>query len=140
MNFKPENTPQLSPYMTVQNAKKSVDFYEKAFGFKVIEIVKDNDDNFQHVSMQKEEVLIMFCQEGAYNNIKKSPKTLEIEMPINMYVYCHNTNALYNQAIAAGARSLIAPCNSFWGDRFCSVLDIDNYEWSFATLLQKNHI
>lgn len=138
MNFKPENTPQLSPYMTVQDAKKSVDFYEKAFGFKVIEIVKDNDDHFQHVSMKKEEVLIMFCQEGTYNNTKKSPKTLKIETPINMYVYCRNNDELYNQAIAAGAKSLIAPCNSFWGDRFCSVLDIDNYEWIFATLLQ-NH-
>lgn len=137
MNFKSENTPQLSPYMIVQNAKKSVDFYKKAFGFIEVKIVRDSEGNFLHVSMQKGDALIMFCQEGAYDNIKKSPRTLKTVMPINMYVYCEDTDKLYNQAIAARAQSLIAPNDSFWGDRFCSVLDIDDYEWSFATSLQK---
>jgi PhnB protein len=137
MSFKPENTPQLFPYMIVQNAKRSVDFYKKAFGFIEVEIVKDSKDDFLHVSMQKGDALIMFCQEGAYDNTKKSPRTLKTVMPINMYVYCEDTDKLYDQAIVAGAKSLIVPKDSFWGDRFCSVLDIDDYEWSFATLLQK---
>jgi uncharacterized glyoxalase superfamily protein PhnB len=137
MDFKPKNVPQLSPYMTVIDAQKSIDFYKKAFGFTLDEAVKDDSGKPQHVSMKKDEVLIMFCPEGAYGTTKKSPKTLGIEMPINMYIYCQDADKLYAQALSHGAQSIIAPHDSFWGDRFCSVLCIDNYEWSFATLLKK---
>lgn len=33
--YKPENIPALFPYLTVRNAEKAVEFYEKAFGFRV---------------------------------------------------------------------------------------------------------
>jgi len=137
MNFKPKNTPQLSPYMTVIDAQESIDFYKKAFGFVIEEVIKSDDGKPQHVSMKKDDALIMFCPEGAYGTTKKSPKTHGIEMPINMYIYCQDADKLYAQAILKGAKSLIEPHDSFWGDRFCSVLCIDNYEWSFATLLKK---
>jgi uncharacterized glyoxalase superfamily protein PhnB len=58
-------------------------------------------------------------------------------MPINMYVYCEDADALYKQAIAAEAKTVLEPQDAFWGDRFFSVLDLDNYEWNFATLLKK---
>jgi PhnB protein len=137
MNFKPKNVPQLSPYMTVVDADESINFYEKAFGFVASEVVKDDNGKAQHVSMRKDDIIIMFCPEGSYGSTKKSPKTHGIEMPINMYVYCQDADSLYKQAISNGAKSLIEPHDSFWGDRFCSVLCIDNYEWSFATLLKK---
>lgn len=137
MNFKPKNVPQLSPYMTVIDAQKSMDFYKKAFDFEVNEVVNDDKGHPQHVSMRKGEALIMFCPEGAYGITKKSPKTQRIEMPINMYIYCEDVDKLYMQALSYGAISLITPQDSFWGDRFCSMLCIDNYEWSFATLLNK---
>ena len=39
--------PQLSPYMIVVDAKASIDFYEKAFGFEVDYISKDENNNIQ---------------------------------------------------------------------------------------------
>ena len=137
MSFKPENMPQLSPYMVVVDAKASIDFYKKAFGFEIDYISKDDNANPQHVSMKKNDAFIMFCPEGAFGITKKSPVNQAVQMPINMYVYCENTDALYKQAIAAGAKSVMEPQDAFWGDRFCTVLDPDNYEWSFATTLKK---
>lgn len=137
MSFKPENMPQLSPYMVVVDAKASIDFYKKAFGFEVDYISKDESNNIQHVSMKKDDAFIMFSPEGSFGDTKKSPVNQNIQMPINMYVYCENTDDLYRQAVTAGAKSVIEPQDSFWGDRFCTVLDPDNYEWAFATLLKK---
>ena len=137
MSFKPENMPQLSPYMVVVDAKASIDFYKKAFGFEVDYISKDENNNIQHVSMKKDDAFIMFSPEGSFGDTKKSPVNQNIQMPINMYVYCENTDDLYKQAITAGAKSVIEPQDSFWGDRFCTVPDLDNYEWAFATLLKK---
>ena len=135
--FKPANMPQLSPYFTVKDGHKSIKFYTDAFGFSVVEIAKDDDGNPQHVSMEKQEAHIMFAPEGSYGSTKKAPISLGITMPLSMYIYCEDVDKLYKQAITNGAISLIEPNDSFWGDRFCSVKDIDGYEWWFATLLKK---
>lgn len=137
MLYKPDHMPQLSPYMVVSDAKKSIDFYKKAFNFQVDHILKSDNGDPQHVSMVNDDAFIMFCPEGAFGTTKKSPLNQNIQMPINMYVYCKNVDELYMQAINNGAKSIMEPQDSFWGDRFCAVLDIDNYEWNFATLLKK---
>ena len=123
--------------MVVVDAKASIDFYEKAFGFEIDYVSKDENNNIQHVSMKKDDAFIMFSPEGSFGDTKKSPVNQNVQMPINMYVYCKNTDALYKQAITAGAKSVVEPQDSFWGDRFCTVLDLDNYEWAFATVLKK---
>ena len=133
MSYKPDNVPHLSPYMVVVDAQASIDFYKKAFGFEFDYIAKDDDLNIQHVSMNKDGACIMFCPEGVFG----ITWTQSIQMPINMYVYCEDTDALYKQAIAAEAKTVLEPQDAFWGDRFFSVLDLDNYEWNFATLLKK---
>ena len=65
MSFKPENMPQMSPYLVVKDIKKSIEFYNKALGFEIDEQVDDENGNPQHVSMKFGESVIMFCQEGA---------------------------------------------------------------------------
>ncbi len=137
MSFKPENMPQMSPYLVVKDIKKSIEFYNKALGFEIDEQMDDENGNPQHVSMKFGESVIMFCQEGAFGNPKKSPATQNVIMPINMYLYCEDADSSYKQAIDNGAKSVIEPNDSFWGDRFCSVLDPDHYEWAFATSLNQ---
>jgi uncharacterized glyoxalase superfamily protein PhnB len=133
MSFKPDFTPQLSVYLTVTDANKSIKFYEEAFGFKTLDVAKDEQGNPQHVEMKKGDAFIMFCPEGAFGMPKKAPVTLGITVPLSMYVYCEDTDALYKKAIATSAKSIMEPHDSFWGDRFCSVADPDGYEWGFAT-------
>ena len=140
--FSPDNMPQLSPYFTVSDAAKAIEFYKNAFGFIVTEGVKDEKGNYNHVSMKKEDAIIMFAPEGAWEDKswgdpKKTPKNLGVRLPINMYIYCEDVDALYKQAIKNGAKSLAEPNDSFWGDRFCTLLDIDGYEWLFAHMLKK---
>jgi uncharacterized glyoxalase superfamily protein PhnB len=137
MMFKPHDTPELSPYFTVSNGPNAIKFYTEAFGFTLNHQADDPDGNFGHVSMKKGEVLIMFIPEGAYGSTKKTPAHLGIEAPLNFYVYCEDVDALYKQAIAHGAKSLMEPFDSFWGDRFCLVVDPDGYEWGFATHIPK---
>lgn len=128
--------PNLSPYMIVANAQDSIEFYREAFGFVADEIAKDDNGNIQHVSMFKNDVCIMFCPEGAFGMKKKSPVNLNIEIPVTFYVYCDDVDAIYKQALSCGAKGTMEPQDAFWGDRFCTVLDKDHYEWSFAKSLR----
>jgi PhnB protein len=136
--FKPDSMPSMVPYLTVVNAEKSIDFYRNAFGFELIDASRDDAANIQHAEMRYGEVVIMFCPEGAFSTISKAPVTQNIVMPISLYVYCPDIDALYEQALKHGAKSKMSPNNGFWGDRFCALTDLDGYEWSFATYLGLN--
>ncbi len=136
MSFKPENLPQIFPYLTVTDANKLIKFYEDAFGFTTENVSNDENGNPQHVEMRYGEAVIMFCPEGAFGTPKKAPVTQNISMPMNSYIYCTDVDSLYKQAIDNGAKSLMKPQDGFWGDRFCMLLDPDGYEWGFATKLK----
>lgn len=136
MSFKPENVPQLSIYLTVSNADEAIKFYRDAFGFELLNKADDGNGNI-HVEMKKGEAYIMFCPEGSFGNQKKTPKKQGVTMPVNFYVYTENTDDLYKTALSYGAKTVMEPMDGFWGDRFCSVLDLDGYEWGFGTVLSK---
>lgn len=130
--------PTLIPYLTVQNALAAIQFYEKAFGFVWKNASEHSSkEDIQHVEMIYQDVYIMFAPEGAFGSPAKAPATLNIPSPMTLYLYCNNVDHLYQQAINAGAKPLLEPHDSFWGDRVCHLGDPDGYHWMFATPLPK---
>ncbi len=124
------------PYLTVRNAKNAIAFYEKAFGFKWLNSSEvDANGDIQHVEMQYKDLYIMFAPEGAFGGTTKAPITLGIECPMNLYLYCDDVDAMYQQGINAGAKSLMEPNDAFWGDRVCQLGDPDGFMWMFAKRL-----
>lgn len=133
-SYKPDNFPGLIPYLTVQDAEKSIEFYEKAFGFKVgSDLGRDEQGKITHAEMSFNDVTIMFTPEGAYGSPNKAPITSGAPACISLYVYCQDIDKLYKQAMSAGAQSLMEPNDAFWGDRVCQVSDPDGFQWMFAT-------
>lgn len=129
---RPAHVPWLTPYLTVRDARASAAFYQQAFGFVVKDQVHD-DGVVMHVEMTYHgELIVMFAPEGAFGSTAKTPRSAGIEAPQAFYVYCDDVDALYGQAVATGARGVIAPQDQFWGDRFCQLEDIDGYRWGFA--------
>lgn len=134
-SYKPEDLPDLVPYLVVSDVERSIKFYQEAFGFKIKEISYGEDKKPMHVEMTRNGAVIMFCGEGAFGSQSKAPVNLGISMPLNIYVYCEDVDALYNQAVKSGAISRMVPEDRFWGDRMCALADPDHYEWSFGTHL-----
>jgi uncharacterized glyoxalase superfamily protein PhnB len=137
-SYKPDHLPHLIPYLVVKNIDESVKFYQEAFGFKLVDMSYDENKKPLHVEMKRDGAYIMFCQEGAFGSPQKAPITQGMMMPLNLYVYCEDVDALYNQAIKNGAISRMVPEDRFWGDRMCAVADPNHYEWSFGTHLGDN--
>lgn len=126
---------QLTPYLTVNDPDKSIDFYQKAFGFTLSteDCMKDDDGKTQHAHMKMETVQIMFGREGSFDIPNLSPKSAKTLPGAVFYVYCADADAQFKQAVSNGAKAILEPQDMFWGDRMCKVADIDGYEWSFAT-------
>jgi uncharacterized glyoxalase superfamily protein PhnB len=128
---RPSGTPWLSPYLTVKDADAALEFYQRAFGFEKKSTFPGPDGRTGHAEMVWQDALIMFGPEGACQ--AKAPATTGIDSPVHLYVYCEDVDALYIRATKAGAKSVMAPQEMFWGDRLCTLLDPDGHAWNFAT-------
>jgi PhnB protein len=53
--------------------------------------------------------------------------------PAMLYVYVPDCDAVYAKAIAAGAASIVAPVDMFYGDRTAAFQDASGNKWWAAT-------
>ncbi len=132
---RPPGIPWLSPFLTVRDPAAALAFYQKAFGFTKRDAVAGPDGQFIHVEMMWHDALIMFGPEGVDGVPRRAPVTTGAAVALNLYVYCEDVDAVYQRALAAGARSVQAPQDTYWGDRMCAVLDPDGHQWNFARYL-----
>ena len=137
MDPRPTRMPWLSPYLAVRNLERSADFYSKAFGFKT-KGMKDHNGHVNHINIfHKNTVLFMIHPESSMGSPARSPSTLNVSASQSFYVFVDNVDKIYEKAIASGCRSVVSPEDFYWGDRMCTVTDIDGYSWSFAKVLKK---
>ncbi len=123
------------PCLTVLDADKSIKFYEKAFGFKVIadEILKTGGKTV-HAGMSFEDrPVVMISPENDFMPEMKSPATTKTTPPVIFYIYCADIDTFTEAARVAEATVLAEPADMFWGDRKADFADPDGYRWTFAT-------
>src|SRR5438105_4572539 len=132
-SYLPKHATPVSPYITVKNVDKAANFYHKAFGFEILELARDEKNVPVHGELKYKSQLIMLGKEGAYEGKTLSPMTSKVASPMNLYIYCEDVDTFYQLAVKAGAKSLTAPDDMFWGDRMCALQCPDEYTWCFAT-------
>jgi PhnB protein len=66
----------------------------------------------------------------------KGPRSLG-GSPVSMWLYVEDADALFNRAVAAGAKVPEGPmgqmADQFWGDRCGTFSDPEGYTWTIAT-------
>jgi uncharacterized glyoxalase superfamily protein PhnB len=132
----PPGASWLSPYLTVKDADAALAFYAQAFGFEKRLNLTGPDGKTRHAEMTWHQVVIMLGavpEAKAEEHLGKPPVVQGIRSPISIYVYCEDVDALYQRAIAAGAKAIKPPQDQSYGDRTCALEDPDGYWWYFAT-------
>lgn len=140
MDSKAEKLPQLSVHLIVRHCESIIAFYTQAFEFKLVnsEVIPGENGGIQFAMLRYEDAVIMISSEGAFGDTQhKAPITLGTPPSSNCYVHVKNVDSFYQNAISAGAKSILEPQDSFWGDRICRLSDPEGYEWMFATTLIK---
>ncbi|ABC38838.1 VOC family protein [Burkholderia thailandensis] len=129
---RPADVPWLTPYLTVRSAHASIQFFSDAFGFEKRDLI-DEDGAIMHVEMSyRGQLIVMFAPEGAFGSTARTPKSAGAIAPQSFYLYVDDVDAIYRRALDAGAKSLSAPQDQFWGDRFAQIEDLDGYRWALA--------
>jgi PhnB protein len=127
----PEGYHTATPALTVDDGAKALEFYVRAFSAKKRNVSQTPDGKMIHGEFQIGDSVFMLADEfpGMGN---RSPKSLG-GSSFGIWLYVSDADAVYHQAIAAGATSMSPPTDMFWGDRFASVRDPFGHVWSIAT-------
>ncbi len=65
----------------------------------------------------------MLGLEGAFDEVRRSPRSSGHSIPVGLYVYCDAVDEIYHHAVANGAESTEEPKEVFWGDKICTLVD-----------------
>lgn len=132
----PEGYHAVTPSFTFKDSKKAIEFYKKAFGAKVLDLLPNlNGQGVMHATIQIGNSIIMMGDEMPNPNCGKSAESLGAS-PVSFYIYVPNADAAFKQAIAAGAIEAMPVADMFWGDRCGSLKDPFGYSWMIATHTQ----
>jgi PhnB protein len=121
--YQPEGYQTVIPYLHVNGATKLIAFMKEVFNAQEIAIYPRPDGTVGHAALRIGDSVIELADAGP-----EWPA-----MPCALQVYVPDADAAYHRALKAGATSLIAPADHFYGDRTASVRDSCGNNWYIAT-------
>jgi PhnB protein len=127
----PDGYHTLTPYLTVEKAADAIDFYKRAFGAKERVRMTAPDGSIGHAELEIGDSLIMLSDPFPQSTVRPPGEVGGTTASVFMYV--EDVDALFKQAIDAGATSSMDVEDMFWGDRFGTVTDPFGHVWSIAT-------
>jgi PhnB protein len=128
----PEGFHTVTSSLTLKDSLKAIAFYEKAFGAKNPQVFPSPDGKHTlHATIQIGDSILMMGDEMLDTGCK-SAESLGAS-PIGLYVYVPDADAVFEQAVAAGATAVMPVADMFWGDRCGMLKDPFGYQWTIAT-------
>lgn len=124
----PEGYRTVTPYLAVVGAERLLDFLKRAFAAEETERVVRQDGTIGHAEVRVGDSVIMLT-EVAGDLLKPTVSSL--------YMYVEDTDATYQRALDAGATSVMAPVDSYHGDRNAGVEDPFGNQWWIATRFEE---
>ncbi|MFS0883215.1 VOC family protein [Metabacillus niabensis] len=122
----------VTPYMIIKDATAAISFYKKAFGATEQMRVTDNSGKVQHAEIKIGDSPIMIADEFPAYPIMQSPQSLK-GAGMHIFLYVEDADALFAQAIDAGAKELEPVEEHIEGDRRGGVMDPFGHIWWIAT-------
>ncbi|WP_354700192.1 hypothetical protein DSM112329_00456 [Paraconexibacter sp. AEG42_29] len=111
------------------SSRETMHFYEAAFGAVVVAAYPDSGDSVDHAELTIGGAMFM-CGTGQEDGVDQPLGGSSIYWVVQAGP---EVDALYQQAIAAGATDERAPYDADYGGRHFSVRDPDGNSWSFGT-------
>ena len=130
----PEAYRGATPYLSVKDATRAIEFYKRAFGAREVMQMRQPDGRVGHAELRIGDAPIMLADEFPEINFR-SPQSLG-GTPVNILIYVNDVDALVDQATAAGAKLLRPVEDQFYGGRVGVIEDPFGHSWSFATHIE----
>ncbi|MXW25155.1 MAG: VOC family protein [Dehalococcoidia bacterium] len=120
----PDDYTAITPYLVAEDAPRLLDFLAEGFGAVERMRMPMPDGSIAHAEVEIGGAPIML---GSANAPDFPPLAAQI------HLYVDDVDAVYAQAVSAGATPVAEPEDQFYGDRIARVLDTAGNHWSIAT-------
>ena len=127
----PEGYPRLSPYLCIDGAARAIEFYTEVLGATEKMRMPGPDGKIGHAELALGESVIMLADEHPDIGFL-SPLRIG-GTAVTLHTYVEDVDAVFERALAAGAKSLSPVENQFYGDRSAQFEDPFGHRWSIAT-------
>jgi len=127
----PEGYPRLSPYLCVDGADRAIDFYTEVLGAALKMRMDGPDGKVGHAELTLGDSMIMLADE--YPDIGFLSPSRIGGTSVTLHTYVDDVDAVFEKALAHGAKVLRAVENRFYGDRSGEFEDPFGHRWSVAS-------
>ncbi len=131
----PEGFHTVTPYLVLRDAARAIEFYQRAFGARVLLKIAHPDGGIMHAEIVIGNSPVMLTDESPKFPQLRSPQSLA-GSPISLFLYVEDVDAMAAQAVAAGAKMTWPMENADDGDRRCGVEDPFGVTWWIASQIK----
>lgn len=129
----PKGYRSVTPYIIVDDAKKALDFYEKALGAKIVFKMEIKPGEIAHAEFKVGDSIIMLA--GNSPDMHLEPQRGEYRS-VSFMVYVPDVDAAAEQALAAGMKMVKEVRDQFYGDRTGTFEDPFGHIWTLGTHIE----
>ncbi|MDQ3890940.1 MAG: VOC family protein [Actinomycetota bacterium] len=127
----PEGYHSVSPALAIDGAADAIDFYKQAFGATERSRMAGPEGKVAHAELEIGDSVVMLSDPFPQSTVK-APTELG-GTTVGLFVYVEDVDAVFRQAVDAGATVTMELEDMFWGDRFGTLTDPYGHSWSLAT-------
>jgi PhnB protein len=121
----------VTAYLCAKDAAQAIEFYKKAFSATERMRIAQPDGRVGHAEIQIGDSVIMLSDEFPEMGVN-SPQSLG-GSPVIIHPYVEDADAMFKQAVAAGAKVKRTLADQFYGDRLGGVEDPFGHTWWIST-------
>ena len=122
----------VSPHLAVRGGVEAMEFYKKAFSAEERgRIMTPDGKQLMHGEVKIGDSIVMLGEENPQRGCP-GPQSVG-GTTVSLYLYVQDADRVFNQATAAGAKSVMPVADMFWGDRYGKLEDPFGHHWSVAT-------
>jgi PhnB protein len=133
-----QSTPRvvpLAPHLTIAGASRAIAFYERAFGARPGYVQKMPDERVMHADLVLPNGGVFFLNDDfPEHGPSRAPGTAP--SPVTIHLELNDVDAVWQQALAAGATVEMPLADQFWGARYGVLRDPFGHRWSLGKQLE----
>ena len=127
----PDGYHSITPYLIIDGAADSMEFYGKAFGAEVMLQLPGPEGKVMHAEIKIGDSIVMVADEFPEMDIR-GPKSLG-GSPVGLMIYLEDVDARFQQALDAGGTVKKPLQDQFYGDRSGTLEDPFGHQWTLST-------
>jgi PhnB protein len=127
----PDGYQTLTPFLTVRDAVRAIEFYKQAFGAVERGVAKGPDGKIMHAELKIGDSIMMLSDE--YPEFGSLSPLSTGGAGMGLHIYIDGVDAAFDRAVKAGAKVDMPVMDQFWGDRYGKLTDPFGHKWSIAT-------